>query len=228
MRHALLLLSACSMSAVAQLAAATGPGGQPTSSVGFGSDTARLERAIDETRGVVSTPEFLVALARMPALQTGTHGAAISGPAVEAVYGTALAVRYERAGSWSCKHETADTRIAGSTAITTLQPIVLERYNDTLEARACTINTIAHEWTHAIVGDGKMLFTDDHHADARAPLVSYTVGAVAQCAYLARQRPLLDIAACVETVGTVDFLPCTCEPGWVDSFIAGDTACRRV
>jgi hypothetical protein len=125
------------------------------------------------------------------------------------------------------KGETAVTGTVHGTAVMQLRTVVLDRFANTPDGRACTINTLAHEWTHTVTVNDTVIYTDSGHNSVDVPLVSYTVGSLAQCVYLKRQRPQLDVRACVDEVGTHDFCHRTCEAGWVDAFIAGDRRCKR-
>lgn len=114
---------------------------------------------------------------------------------------------------------TATTGTRPSGAVITVRPLVLARYVSRSAAmRACAINTIAHEWVHTIPrmpsGD---LYVDRGHAGSRAALASYTIGALAQCTYLALlpEYADLDVERCVEAVGTTTFNNVTtCADSW--------------
>lgn len=86
-----------------------------------------------------------------------------------------------------------------------------------IEEQACAVNTLAHEWTHTIptdTGYGSQ-YTDNGHGGAAQPLISYQLGSTAQCVYLKQQRyPELDLATCVQRVGTTAFNPSSCRDGW--------------
>ena len=124
----------------------------------------------------------------------------------------------------SCTRQTASTGIVATRtgpkfARTVLNPCTLERARTPKTAAyACAINTAAHEMTHAVLGTRiQQLYLDAAHADATEPLVSYTVGAIAQCLYLEQQGVLTAsmFASCVNQVGTTSFNPATCEQGWL-------------
>jgi hypothetical protein len=97
----------------------------------------------------------------------------------------------------------------------------------TLEEVACAVNTLAHEWTHAItrtdpVLEHRMAFEDDKHDEQAGAVASYTLGAFAQCVFLARATGApdrFDVRRCVEEVGTNDFDPSTCAGGWAARFV---------
>lgn len=119
----------------------------------------------------------------------------------------------------AARGELADTAIGvrGHAATVMLRSPVLERWQaDSVEARGCAINTVAHEWTHLVTTTGAIsTFQDRCHAQSTVPLVSYTVGAIAQCAYLAEHAGSpIDLAACVAAVGTTEFDTSSCDAGW--------------
>jgi hypothetical protein len=200
-------------------------------------DHPAFQHAVAYTSDVVSTPEFRAVLARFDQLEVSAGGSWLTGGAVARIYAghttlKALEVCYEyREGGGRV---TADTRIDthcdrvnDDYAVTRVSQIVLDRLDQVPEGRACAINTFAHEWTHSIVGgDNHAIFTDSGYQRYDDAIVSYTVGAVAQCVYLQRWRSQFDIDACVRAVGTHGFRACTCDPGWLDALIAGDTSCR--
>lgn len=79
---------------------------------------------------------------------------------------------------------------------------------------ACAINAIAHEWTHTVFdAAGHQRYKDRGHDGEK--LVSYTVGAVAQCTYLESIGYLPDtFDECVDAVGTSILKRAPCKPGW--------------
>lgn len=89
---------------------------------------------------------------------------------------------------------------------------------DDLEDFACAVNTVAHEWTHTIYGieaPHAQLFRDRGRGHAKAPLVSYTVGAVVECTYLESGNHLPGtFAACLQAAGTTILKTETCRKGW--------------
>lgn len=95
-----------------------------------------------------------------------------------------------------------------------------------VEEQACAVNTLAHEWTHTIPtasGYGS-LYTDKGHKGAAYPLISYQVGSTAQCVYLKQHGyPNLDLAVCVQRVGTTAFNAASCRHGWAASVQAAAT-----
>jgi len=67
----------------------------------------------------------------------------------------------------------------------------LRAQSKTLEEVACAVNTLAHEWAHAITRTDpilghRMAFEDDQHDKQAGAVASYTVGAFAQCLFLAK------------------------------------------
>lgn len=193
---------------------------------GFEVELDELERA---TYATVTGPTFRVWLAAAVELFDG----AIEHPTGMQVLDDYLARKDRGAGAARPKHhvtvldagssgELADTAIGvrDHAATITLRTPVLERWQATsVEARACAINTVAHEWTHLVTTTGAIsTFQDRCHTQSTVPLVSYTVGAIAQCAYLAKRVAFsIDMAACVAAVGTTYFDGDTCRAGWAAS-----------
>jgi hypothetical protein len=202
-------------------------------------DTLRF--AVAEARGVISSASFrrhLMALTRLDAHagELPTTGAAVAElylglEGVPRQYPTTYLVSGE-----GCGTSTASTRIDGSsrTATTTLRGCTIERASaypltreESVEKFACAVNTIAHEWTHAIPEPGKpgvWLYKDDGHRDVTVAIVSYTVGSIAQCAYLDAHgfRVEEKFDECVRLVGKTVFNTGTCAtsssrgPGWAE------------
>lgn len=89
---------------------------------------------------------------------------------------------------------------------------------DDIEAFACAINTIAHEWGHGIyeiAAPSKQVFQDRGGTDTDDMLASYTLGAVAQCTHLECGHHLPGtFAQCIEAAGTSILKPATCIKGW--------------
>jgi hypothetical protein len=108
-------------------------------------------------------------------------------------------------------------RVPGGTtipafAVVTLRDVTLSRADSDVEHMACAVNTLAHEWTHLVSRTGaESYFQDGAHKDATERLVSYTVGALAQCVFLAQHGyPDMNIAGCVDQIGTHVFDKHTC------------------
>lgn len=201
---------------------------------------SRLDRfwSLDElTRGVIESAGFRPALEHLPQVDVSPGSESISGHMLaRAVLGELAG--YDLARTCfrikPCCGATATTEIVqdcdhstGRFAAIAIREVVLARVEAIPEGLGCAINTLAHEWTHAIVDrDDHMVFLDAGHQHVDDAVASYTVGAVAQCVYLQRWRPELELDACVRAAGTHTFRPCTCDPGWLDALIAGDTACK--
>jgi hypothetical protein len=70
-------------------------------------------------------------------------------------------------------------------------------------------------------GDDQFYQDKGHQGDTN-PIVSYTVGAIAQCTYLATRSPPMipttAIGECVAKVGTHSFDPSTCSDAWSTRF----------
>ncbi|MFO0555412.1 MAG: hypothetical protein U0271_43950 [Polyangiaceae bacterium] len=91
-----------------------------------------------------------------------------------------------------------------------------------VESFACAINTIAHEWAHTIPDPsdaGVWLYQDDDHEGSDEALVSYAIGAIAQCVYLDMQgyRVEEQFDECMRRVGTTTFNSTTCAAGWAET-----------
>jgi hypothetical protein len=206
-------------------------------------DVRRAFVLLDQvTRAVIGSPAFRDAVESFPQVDGSAGADWISGYTLARAYAGELAdyhlaptcFRLDAGGG-----ETASTgvatrckQLAGRFAVIAIHPFVLARLAALPEGRACAINTLAHEWTHAILRDPRLqgppiVFLDGDHQDFDEPVASYTIGAIAQCAYLKQWRPDLDPEACVRAVGTSVFRPCTCEPGWLDALIAGETSCKN-
>lgn len=205
-----------------------------------GDDIAGFISLDHSTRDVVESEAFRAVLERLGPVDVSPGGRWISGWTLSRVY---LGYSPDYTSEPTCFRRkissgkiTATTELAPNCgyrtdhapyALTVVHGEVLERQAELPEGRACAINTLAHEWTHAIA-DAKMriLFTDDGYQHFDDPVVSYTVGAVAQCVFLQRWRPQLDLNVCIQAAGTRSFRACTCEAGWLDALIAGETSCR--
>ena len=207
----------------------------------------RLVRISDETRTatiryyhqaaaqVVESSDFALALAAIEALAVAPDSnQTISGAFVASrAFADAPPIEYRtkyRKGSVTAS--TALTDIEGLPGATiTLFTATLERFDDDgREATACVINTLVHEWTHTVRDGDGFAFVDTGRGWSPRPLVSYTVGSVAQCVYLAtRYREDLggaeafDLPACIEAAGTVTFTA-ACDAGWGEQFVRTGSA----
>ena len=200
-----------------------------------------LHKEVDQ---LVHTAEFDAALRDLDTLAPAPGADRISGARFAAMYlhrdadVESLPICYlfesgrssetARTGTYANRRGCADG--AAAAAELTLHELTLERAtSEQLEAHACAVNTLAHEWAHALtVADGSVasghrrLFDDGHHAHQSAPLASYTVGAVAQCVYLARAKDgvaKFNVPACIEAVGTNAFPAISCSDGWAVRFV---------
>ena len=131
---------------------------------------------------------------------------------------------------WVILGAIAKTERLADLAIIRLRPVVVKRWaSDVVEAKACAINTVAHEWTHTVLserGSTHFAYDDDGHEGSDKALVSYTVGAVAQCVFLqsvaiAGKQPYaaIDVETCVNSVGTTTFNVSSCNAGWADALV---------
>jgi hypothetical protein len=123
-------------------------------------------------------------------------------------------------------NQTADTEFSGASGSTIqLNSCTFDRAatppppgSDDVEGFACAINTIAHEWTHTIPAPDAPTterFLDRGHDKASGMLVSYTVGAIAQCTYLESIGHLsIPFATCIDQAGTNILKTAPCQRGW--------------
>jgi len=175
------------------------------------SDRKLLAAALDQTWGVVTSADFQNRVADVTNLHESRGGPVISGARLLELYlNDRLPVTYR---SSRASGETADTGIAGDHGLTNFGIDNLARWPagetpDELLERACMINTISHEWTHAI-SDARahVRFTDGCHGSSSVPLVSYTVGSIAHCVYLEQKHVIAHdrFWPCVAYVGTATF-----------------------
>lgn len=201
-----------------------------------------LEQTVRLAQKTVQLRRFRDALRGLKHLATG-NGDYIDGTEVDKLLlGLAspgpARTRYFVSGISDCKkhgHETARTGIEyeeGGTALgltavaeTCLQVVVLQRAQAGTDGEvACAINTLVHEWMHTIPDapePSKLVqpdyaFTDRGHGGSSGDLVSYTVGALAQCVYLEQRqveidpRSSVDLKVCLEQVGKWKFVADTC------------------
>ncbi len=196
-------------------------------------DQQKLEEALCETWGVLTSPEFVARLESTVNLYDGPKGQPMRGPEVlDLLMSNLVPVTYVMAAPSS--HQTASTGVSVERASTTLGvENVTDRWpavataRDELE-RSCLVNTLAHEWTHAVPGpyDGYRIVDGDHKRSP-VPLVSYTVGSIAQCAYLERKQVIKaeKFWACVGAVGTTVFnAPSVCGDAWLAWLSDGSAA----
>lgn len=185
------------------------------------SEKKQLREALEETSKVIESSGFQRRIVSIGAFYDGPDQAEIDGSTFLSLYlEKRLAVTYVK-GHWG---SAASTGIHSNKATTTLKTVHIERWpkgdsRAELLRKACLVNTIAHEWTHAIAGpyDGYRI-VDADHAQFGHPLVSYTVGSVAHCAFLENKGLLVENAfwQCVEDVGTNIFngaIVCESEEG---------------
>ncbi|HWW86024.1 MAG TPA: hypothetical protein VNZ26_20655 [Vicinamibacterales bacterium] len=130
------------------------------------------------------------------------------------------------AGLFGIGGSTAITGVSGATkaATTTLHSCTTAHaraQGTSIGEFACAVNTLAHEWTHAIPlpeNPNGSLYQDARHKNSGMGLVSYTVGAIAQCVYLEMQgfRVKEKFGECLDAVGTTRFDPNTCNDTWAE------------
>lgn len=197
---------------------------------------------VEDAADVVSSEAFRVALNNLEPVATGNGNNKIAGSQILAIFADTstfkpLPVRYFE-GGLNCKssrHETADTGLDLETGAGTeldprgiaavcIQKPVFARAQDSSDFAevGCDINTIVHEWMHAVPDQrDKYLFVDAGHKGSPDPLVSYTVGALAQCVFLFQTlkhsaSPTESfLTNCVTKVGTTVFKEESCDHDWV-------------
>lgn len=198
----------------------------------------------EEVDQLVHSPEFVAALRDLEAVAAA--------PSQELLSGTRLAARYlhEDPGVESLaicyrflaggRTETAKTNVvpnrkgcgagkAGAADITLREATFQRARSEKLEEHACAVNTLAHEWMHAVttpsgqVESGHLqLYNDGDHSNQPDPIASYVVGAVAQCTYLANAKGGFDhfnVSACIEAAGTNTFFEAPCTVDWSKQFV---------
>jgi hypothetical protein len=196
-----------------------------------------IRDAVVEARKVINSKSFQDHLLAIPHLDaSATIANLTTGTEVARLYLESDGITHQYPTTYlvtrcGCGSSTASTGIDGPNkkATTTLRSCTLERMaalpktnDDPVEGFACAINTIAHEWTHSIPepnDPGVWLYQDNGHANAREWLVSYTVGAIAQCVYLDARgfRVEEKFEECLKAVGTTLFSAKTCEDGWAET-----------
>jgi hypothetical protein len=188
---------------------------------------ANWRKVVDSARTVIASDDFQTAV-KARTLEAVSHGPAVDGADVLEVYLGASAVRGQVITQYAitkadCDHQTASTGVystlphgASDHAIVTLNTCTLERAASPDDfAFACAVNTAAHEFTHSVVVDGAQPYQDGGHRSDPHPMVSYTLGAIAQCVYLKQHDKLtMKLDACVTTVGDHVFNPGTCCADW--------------
>jgi hypothetical protein len=192
---------------------------------------AHLKTLLADAHNVFESPRFAMHLAAIHDVTADADGEHLNGRAlVDALSHAKLSIEYRLAGEGgSCNtaagetaHTDPPTSTPPSANATTCVETALIDHTDPIhpDAYACGIDTIVHEWMHAIVdAKGTPRFTDKGHRGAKFPLVTYTVGAVAQCTYLEEQLgelPPADFVKCVEAIGVRSLRSETCEERWFE------------
>lgn len=196
-------------------------------------DRDDLRALVAATGELAHSPQFQQALQTLPSLDTGRPPpegqkeplCTDARRAAEAFFGLGseqgarrLPVAYTLVGNAWFSGETASTAIGEQQATTRVHEVVLSRYRTGKpEAVACALNTMIHEWTHAIAQDtDTFVYQDKNHGRGAMPLVSYTFGSVAQCVYLQTHgHESLRLDVCVAAVGTRGFNQNSCSEKWV-------------
>lgn len=194
-----------------------------------GADRDNWKDTLDQTLAVIASEEFQTALSGYSALDPRKHAPDVRGADVLALYTRTsltsgqLAAHYVSTSD-GCGSQTASTLWLPRNrpykfAQVSLNTCTRQRAaSSDVYTRACAVNTAAHELTHTIIDNGVEVFQDKGHGGASGRLVSYTVGAIAQCVYLDQHGKLaeqkLSVSACVERVGPTFFDPHTCCADW--------------
>lgn len=228
------------LGADASAPASPAPSPQPPPVAGYdlGSPArnADIEALVKATEGVVTSPSFRDHLLALTALRaTPDAPGTLCGEDVYAAYVGLDSqhkpgpIRYQpKFGPLhtieGCSGQTASTGFGGASGSTVfLNKCTFERAAarptpaaSAVEPFACAINTIAHEWFHAISGDdGRERYLDRGHKPASGMLVSYTVGAIAQCTYLESGDYLPGtFESCLDAAGTNILKTASCRIGW--------------
>lgn len=202
---------------------------------------AALETVVREARIVIASDAFRVRLQGMPDLfATPDADASLATGYVANEYLGLDGVQHQHPTHYAlsrflfwvscCGSATATTETGVAAATTYLHACTLDRAScspggDRVPEFACAVNTIAHEWTHTIPDDaGATLFLDRGHdgVTGKKKLVSYTVGALAQCLYLdTHGYPVADVSRCVSNIGTSSFCAPTCTEAWARTLAPG-------
>jgi hypothetical protein len=168
-----------------------------------------LKEASQEIRAIAQSAEFQWRLASVDAMRAGEHNTITGEELLSSFTARRVPITYELLDR---AHQTASTGVPdlrrGVTTI--LGPANFERWppsNDraaTLQ-KACFLNTLSHEWVHAIPGSNRgWLCADDGHKDSTLPVAPYVLGSLVQCTFLV-EKGLVSKAAiwkCVDAAGT--------------------------
>lgn len=184
--------------------------------------------AHSRTAEVVTSDRFLSELCKLDDSHVGVRDPAMKGCEIARYYyglvsqTPRLPIMYQHGGLsfLETAHTTTSMRVEvkrgapiQAHATIVLRSPVISRVEGSVEAFACTVNTLAHEWTHAVSATGaESFFTDEDHKDSTVALVSYTVGSLAQCVFLdAHGYSGMDLQACVREIGRMSFDQSTCS-----------------
>lgn len=189
---------------------------------------ASWRNVVDAARAVISSDDFAEAV-KSRTLEARSRGSSVSGEDVLRMYRGESATRGQILTQYAlttdgCGGQTASTGIYRTDpnggydhAIVTLNTCTLARATDATDvyAFACAVNTAAHELTHSVIVDGEQPYQDGGHQGDRHPMVSYTLGAIAQCVYLEHADKLPgSFDACVTRIGGHSFDAGTCCADW--------------
>jgi hypothetical protein len=200
-----------------------------------------LKALVDTTAGVIGTVEFRTFVASIADIAPSRSGRPMTGARVDRVYAGrddafprlpllyAIGTHRSQTAGTGRSNACSDGGPGRCRATITIGEATIRRASRLLDEPttahatiACAVNTLAHEWTHAFTAaavPSGYLFTDDGHKRSRSPLVSYTIGAAAQCVYLKLHNyGAIDLAKCVQAVGTNVFNN-TCTEEWAAKMI---------
>jgi hypothetical protein len=202
----------------------------------LGGTTSEAERAaagrlLDEAHGVLRSPEFraaMVSIGRRHPVVYARPGDQDISPAeiADIVDLKPWGARYAPARALVVDDMGAELASAGESGWTSGRdadvligrPVLADYASGDTVRRSCAINVAAHEYAHTISLTPVGLttaFTDTttrqraipNRRNPATPVASYLIGAVAQCAWLARQGRIdrEGVAACVEVFGVRSF-----------------------
>lgn len=179
---------------------------------GFGDRQAVLVEAIADAEGIVNSDDFRNRFGQVNDVAVTPLGPIMSGQTILDAYATRVPIHYIAHGETETDtHFNVATSHIGDETLA--RWVALANDNDVAGRvrRACVINQLAHEWVHAVPDPGNpygtTLFFDEGHESSTYPLVSFTVGAIAQCTYLVKYGVLVEdqLWSCVHAIGTRAF-----------------------
>lgn len=200
---------------------------QPDGSIKDSVERSDTQDLIDATYSVIESPEFMRNLreldGKLKDLWLSPYGETVPAKEVFLAYlgRDKNHMPVPSTLKWGKTERTVPAEGTAAAALIELSLSKLAQWrSSSITHKSCAINTLAHELTHTVSRDNKQfryLFTDGGRRWATflgRPLVSYTVGAVAQCTYLQQHGDVLgtDLRACIERWGTNQFYSSGCAP----------------